>query len=234
MLPGVNLLHARVLVVDDEVAVRDMLTYGLGKAGFEVQIASDARTALDAAQAERLDAIILDVMLPEIDGFSVLPALRRITDVPIIMLSAKTAIADKVLGLSRGADDYVIKPFDLDELIARIRSALRRPRLEIRETLRYADLMIDVGNRLVFRGERKIDLSKREFALLATFMREPGRVFTRSQLLDLVWGVDREVVLNVVETYISYLRSKIDDCEKMKLLRTVRGSGYVLQSEEIA
>lgn len=233
MLPSVILLNARVLVVDDEIAVRDMLTYGLGKAGFKVRTASDARMALEVAKTERPDAIILDVMLPEIDGFSALPALRRITDVPIIMLSAKTAIADKVLGLSRGADDYVIKPFDLEELIARIHSALRRPRLEIREILRYADLMVDVGNRLVFRGERKIDLSKREFELLLTFMREPERVFTRSQLLDLAWGVDREVVFNVVETYISYLRSKIDGGEEMKLLRTVRGSGYVLQSEEV-
>ncbi|MBV8354856.1 MAG: response regulator transcription factor, partial [Candidatus Eremiobacteraeota bacterium] len=173
---------------------------------------------------------VLDVMLPEMDGFTLLPALRRLTDVPIVMLSAKTETAEKVTGLSRGADDYLGKPFEIEELIARLRSALRRPRLQGRETFRYADLVVDVSRRSVFRGTRRIELSTREFDLLLTFVQHPEQVFTRAQLLDLVWGVDRDVVPNTVETYVSYLRAKIDSGEPVKLIQTLRGVGYVLRA----
>ena len=148
------------------------------------------------------------------------------------MLSAKTDVADKVFGLSGGADDYMEKPFDMGELIARIHSALRRPRLDVRHTITYANLTIDIGQRAVFRGERKIKLSNREFDLLNVFLKEPGRIFTRRQLLDLVWGVDRALSPNVVETYISYLRTKIDNGEGVKLIHTAHGSGYFFGVED--
>jgi len=221
---------ARVLVVDDEVAIRELLEYGLAQAGFEVRSARDGRAALDVVRNWTPEVIILDVMLPEVDGFTLLPALRRLTDVPILMLSAKTATAEKVTGLSRGADDYLAKPFELEELVARLHSALRRPRLQLRETFRYADLVLDVSRRTVYRGQRRIDLSTREFDLLLTFVQHPERVFTRAQLLDLVWGVDRDVVPNTVETYVSYLRAKIDSVEETKLIQTLRGVGYVLRA----
>jgi two-component system response regulator MprA len=221
---------ARVLVVDDEAGIRDLLEYGLGQAGFNVRSVVDGRAALAAVKAWSPEVIVLDVMLPEIDGFTLLPALRRLTDVPIVMLSAKTETAEKVAGLSRGADDYVGKPFELEELIARLHSALRRPRMELRQSFSYADLTVDVSRRSVFRGSRRIELSTREFELLLTFVRHPEQVFSRSQLLDLVWGVDRDVVPNTVETYISYLRAKIDSGEAVKLIHTLRGVGYALRT----
>lgn len=221
---------ARVLVVDDEAAIRDLLEYGLGQAGFDVRSARDGKAAMELVRSWTPEVIVLDVMLPEIDGFTLLPALRRLTDVPILMLSAKTETAEKITGLARGADDYLGKPFEIEELIARLHSALRRPRLQQRETFRYADLVIDVSRHAVHRGKRRIDLSTREFDLLLTFVQHPERVFTRAQLLDLVWGVDRDVVPNTVETYVSYLRAKIDSGEEVKLIQTLRGVGYVLRA----
>jgi len=221
---------ARVLVVDDEAAIRDLLEYGLGQAGFDVRSVRDGRSALEAVRAWTPEAIVLDVMLPEVDGLTLLPAVRRLTDAPIVMLSAKTATSEKVSGLSRGADDYLAKPFEMEELVARLHSALRRPRLQARESFRYGDLVVDVSRRTVFRGKRRIDLSTREFDLLLTFVQHPERVFTRAQLLDLVWGVDRDVVPNTVETYVSYLRAKIDSGEDVKLIQTLRGVGYVLRA----
>jgi two-component system response regulator MprA len=157
-----------------------------------------------------------------------------LTDVPIVMLSAKTETAEKVAGLSRGADDYVGKPFELEELIARLHSALRRPRMELRQTFAYADLSVDLARRSVYRGNRRVELSTREFDLLLTFVRHPEQVFTRTQLLDLVWGVDRDVVPNTVETYVSYLRAKLDSGEAVKLIQTLRGVGYTLRATPAA
>jgi two-component system OmpR family response regulator len=227
-----ELIGARVLIVDDELAIRDMLEIGFAKAGFLTRAVSDGRSALEVVRSWSPEVIILDIMLPEIDGFSLLPAIRRISEAPVIMLSAKSEPSEKVNGLLRGADDYVCKPFDLDELVARVHSALRRPRLEIRHLLRYADLTVDVARQAISRGSRRIDLSRREYDLLVTLLQQPERVFTRSQLLDFVWGVDRDVVPNVVETYISYLRGKIDSGERVKLIRTRRGSGYVMSMHD--
>jgi DNA-binding response OmpR family regulator len=226
----VESLGAKVLVVDDEAAIRDMLEYGLDRAGFAVRSVPEGRTALDVVRSWRPDIIVLDVMLPEIDGITLLPALRRVTEVPIVMLSARSETSDKVSGLARGADDYLAKPFELEELVARLNSALRRPRLELRQTFTYADLTVDLARRAVFRGSRRVDLSTREFDLLLTFVRNPERVFSRSELLDLVWGVDRDIVPNTVESYISYLRAKIDSGEPVRLIQTLRGVGYTLRS----
>jgi DNA-binding response OmpR family regulator len=222
-------LTPRVLVVDDEDAIRELLEYGLSSAGFAVRSVAGGQAALKTIDEWAPEAIILDVMLPHIDGYALLPMIRRLSDVPIIMLSAKSLPSEKVAGLVRGADDYVAKPFDMDELVARIHSSLRRPRLETRHLLHYADLTLDVTRRVAKRGRREVELSQREFDLLSTFMRHSARVVTREQLLDLVWGMEKDVGLSTVDTYISYLRAKIDVPAERKLIHTVRGVGYVLR-----
>jgi two-component system response regulator MprA len=175
------------------------------------------------------DCVLLDVMMPKIDGLSLIPLIRRLSEVPIVMLTARGDARDRVEGLRSGADDYVAKPFDLDELVERVRSAVRRPNLRTYSSLRFADLEIDVETRSVKRGTATIALSRREFNLLATLARRPRRVFTRDELLDLVWGADTEVVPQTVESYISYLRSKVDRAGFVPLIHTVRGVGYALR-----
>jgi DNA-binding response OmpR family regulator len=220
----------RVVVIDDERHLRELLELGLAEDGFEVKSAADGRTGLQLVRDWRPDAIVLDVMLPFVDGLELLPMLRRITEAPILMLSAKADTDDRITGLRRGADDYIPKPFDMSELAARLHSALRRPRLEQPSIVSYADLTIDLDRRDVKRGEQRIELSAREYALLLTFVRNPERVFTRDQLLDLVWGTDRDVGPGAVETYVSYLRAKIDADFEPKLIRTIRGAGYALRT----
>jgi len=220
----------RIVVIDDERHLRELLELGLAEDGFEVRTAADGRTGLQLVREFRPDAIVLDVMLPFVDGLELLPMLRRITEAPILMLIAKADTDDRISGLRRGADDYVSKPFEMSELVARLQSALRRPRLEQPSIVSYADLSIDLDRRDVKRGDRRIDLSAREYALLLTFVRNPERVFTRDQLLDLVWGTDRDVGPGAVETYVSYLRAKIDAGFDPKLIRTIRGAGYALRA----
>lgn len=220
----------RVLVVDDDAALRHLLEYGLGRAGFAVRSVPDGQGALLVLREYSPDLVVLDVMLPEIDGIALLPEIRRLTTVPVVMLTARTELTEKLAGFSAGADDYVSKPFDLDELIARLRTLLRRPQFERTETLEYADLQLDLVRRTVSRGRRKIDLSPREFDLLRAFAERPETVLTRSELLDLVWGIDRDVIPNTVETYVSYLRAKIDSGERVKLIQTLRGVGYTLKA----
>ena len=220
----------RVVVIDDERRLRDLLELGLGEDGFEVRSAPDGRAGMQLVREWRPDAIVLDVMMPFVDGLELLPMLRRITECPILMLSAKADTDDRITGLRRGADDYISKPFEMTELVARLHTALRRPRLDQPTIVSYADLTIDLDRREVKRGDRRIDLSAREYALLLTFVRNPERVFTRDQLLDLVWGSDREVGPGAVETYVSYLRAKIDAGFEPKLIRTIRGAGYALRS----
>ncbi len=209
--------------------MRDLLELGLGEDGFEVRSAPDGRAGMQLVREWRPDAIVLDVMMPFVDGLELLPMLRRITECPILMLSAKADTDDRITGLRRGADDYISKPFEMTELVARLHTALRRPRLDQPTIVSYADLTIDLDRREVKRGDRRIDLSAREYALLLTFVRNPERVFTRDQLLDLVWGSDREVGPGAVETYVSYLRAKIDAGFEPKLIRTIRGAGYALR-----
>jgi DNA-binding response OmpR family regulator len=221
---------ARVLVVDDERALRELLEFGLEQAGFLVRCVTEGSAALSLLEAWSPDLIILDVMLPGVDGFALLPEIRRLTTAPVVMLTARTEIAEKVAGLTAGADDYVGKPFDIEELVARLRTLLRRPRIEQHETFTYADLSIDAASRTVYRGNRRIELSPREFDLLRVFAEHAEEVLTRSQLLDLVWGIDRDVIPNTVETYVSFLRAKLDSGERVKLIQTLRGSGYALRS----
>jgi len=219
----------RVAVIDDERRLREMLELGLGREGFEVRSAADGAAGLALVREWEPDCIVLDVMLPKIDGLALIPLLRRETEVPIIMLTARGDVRDKIDGLRAGADDYLAKPFDFGELAARIESSLRRPRLEHVEHLRYADLEIDLETRTVRRGERTVELSTREFDLLATLARRPRRVFTREELLDLVWGEGRDVSPATVESYVSYLRAKIDTGDESRLIHTVRGVGYALR-----
>ncbi|MBV9232749.1 MAG: response regulator transcription factor [Candidatus Eremiobacteraeota bacterium] len=220
----------RVLVVDDERGLRQLLEYGLARAGFAVRSVTDGPDALSTLQVWPPDVIVLDVMLPGEDGFALLPAMRRLTTAPIVMLTARTEVAERITGLTSGADDYVGKPFDFEELVARIKTLLRRPQIEQRETLSYADLSIDTRRRTVYRGNRRIELSAREFDLLRVFAERAERVLTRSDLLDLVWGIDRDVVPNTVETYVSFLRAKVDSGEPVRLIQTLRGAGYSLKA----
>ncbi len=220
----------RVLVIDDERGLRELLEYGLSRAGFAVRCATDGSAALALLQPWPPDVIVLDVMLPNGDGFSLLPEIRARTTAPVVMLTARTEVAERVAGLAAGADDYVGKPFDLEELIARLHTLLRRPAIERRETLTYADLTIDTPSRTVYRGNRRIELSAREFDLLRVFAERAEEVLTRSELLDLVWGIDRDVIPNTVETYVSFLRAKLDSGERVKLIQTLRGIGYSLRA----
>jgi DNA-binding response OmpR family regulator len=215
-----------VLVVDDERNVREMLEIGLAQHGFDVACASDGAHALEMLRAGAPDAILLDVMMPKIDGVSLVPLIRRVTEAPIVMLSALTGAQDKIAGLTAGADDYVAKPFDLGEVAARLRAQLRRPQLAKRDVVRYADVVVDVPTRRVQCASGAVELTAREFDLLVTLLREPGRVFTREQLLDRVWGRDAAVEPNVVETYVSYLRGKLGEAGPRPLIRTIRRVGY--------
>jgi two-component system response regulator MprA len=223
---------ARVAVIDDEAAIRLVLESELRDAGFEVRAARDAPAGLQLVREWQPDVILLDVMMPKMDGISALPAFRSLTQAPIVILSAKGDTGDKVLGLERGADQYIPKPFEIPELIARLKSALRRPRLEKPEILSFQNLVLDLRNRAVRREGREIALTTREFDLLETFMRQPRRVFTKDQLISLVWGEDADVSTNAVETYVSYLRVKIDTPGVPSLIATIRGVGYSLRVPE--
>lgn len=228
---GMNGERPRVVVVDDERHIREMLTIGLEREGFSVRAAADGVEALSTVKEWAPDLIVLDVMLPKIDGVALLPMLRRFTEAPIVMLSAKGETHDKIEGLTHGADDYISKPFEIEELVARLQTALRRPKLATPTSLRCGDLTVELDSRTVVRGGKRIDLSAREYDLLTTLLRHPRRVFSRDQLLNLVWGTEREVGPGTVDTYISYVRAKIDNNFESKLIHTVRGVGYTLRDE---
>lgn len=219
---------SRVAVVDDDRFVREMLELGLTREGFAVRTAADGQAALELVREWDPEVIVLDVMMPKIDGITLLPRLRQITQAPIVMLTAKSETADKVTSLGAGADDYLIKPFVFEELIARLQAKLRRPQLIEEDILRWHDVAINPATREAWRGQDNLDFTQREFDLLEVFMREPRRVFSKDHLLELVWGHDFEGGPNIVETYISYLRAKIDRPDNPSFIRTVRGVGYGL------
>jgi two-component system, OmpR family, response regulator MprA len=221
----------KVAVVDDERHVREMLELGLAREGYAVRCAADGAQALDLVGEWQPDIVILDVMLPKIDGVTLLPMLRKKTEAPIIMLTAKGGVPDKIAALVRGADDYLAKPFVFEELLARLTAALRRPRLAGSDVLRYVDLTINLETREVTRGDRQIGLTPREFDLLVALARTPRRVLTKEQLLQQVWGHDFEGEVGIVETYISYLRAKVDAGSPKRIIHTVRGVGYALRED---
>jgi two-component system response regulator MprA len=221
----------RILVVDDDHAVRESLRRSLVFNGYEVDLADNGETALKAVATHHPDAIVLDVMMPRLDGIATCRALRASgDDVPILVLTARDAIADRVAGLDAGADDYLTKPFALEELLARLRALLRRTTPEPGAAIyTYADLSLDPVTREVKRGERPISLTRTEFALLELFLRHPRQVLERSQILEDVWGFDFPTSANSLEVYVGYLRRKTEGEGDPRLIHTVRGVGYVLR-----
>jgi two-component system, OmpR family, response regulator MprA len=222
----------RVLVVDDEPQLRRALERALKLEGYEVELAADGDEALRSVGGGPLDAIVLDVLMPKVDGLEVCRELRaRGDETPILMLTARDAVQDRVDGLDAGADDYVVKPFALEELLARLRALLRRTNGGGAEALSYADLSLDPATREVCRGERLVELTKTEFALLEHLMRHPRLVLTRSQLFEAVWGYDFGPRSNSLEVYIGYLRRKTEEGGEPRLIQTVRGVGYSLREK---
>ncbi|HEV2879196.1 MAG TPA: response regulator transcription factor [Candidatus Eremiobacteraceae bacterium] len=227
------IIPARILVVDDEKRIREMLQIGLERQGFAVRCLPSGQQLPHVIDEWQPEVVLLDVMLPGADGFTLLPKIRSHTQAPIIMLTAKGDVDDKVTGLQLGADDYLAKPFALSELVARIGAALRRPSIASSGKLQYADLIVDPRTREVYRAGSLVSLTNREFSLLVTLLREPHRIFTKEQLLELVWGQDFEGEIGVVETYISYLRAKIDTNFPTRLIQTVRFAGYTLRADRL-
>ena len=224
-------MNPHILVVEDEEKITDFLRRGLVYEGYRVDVAHDGQSGLALARENPPDLVILDWMLPGMDGLEVCRRLRSGGPVPIILLTARDSVADRVLGLDAGADDYLIKPFDFDELLARIRALLRRAQPQSPEILKFADLSLDTGTRQAFRGERAIDLTAKEYELLELFMRNPRQVLTRDVIFDRVWGYDFGGESNIIEVYVRYLRQKLETGNEPRLLHTVRGVGYVLREE---
>jgi two-component system OmpR family response regulator len=222
----------RVLVVEDDVKMAAAIRRGLRFEGIVVDLAEGGEEAIRLVGATDYDAVLLDVMLPDLDGFETCRRLRRQgVWVPILMLTARDAVEDRVRGLDTGADDYLTKPFSLAELLARLRALARRGPVERPVVLEVGDLRLDPASHEVWRGEHRIELSAREFALLETFMRRPGLVLTQPQLLEAAWELGYEQRSNVVEVYVRYLREKIDRPFGLKSIETVRGVGYRLRRD---
>jgi len=224
---------ARLLVVDDEPALREALQSSLEFEGYRVVTANDGLAALEELTGHPYDAVLLDVMMPRLDGLTTCRRLRASGNhVPVLMLTARDAVGDRVSGLDAGADDYLVKPFELDELLARVRALLRRGALradEAEEILSYGDLRMDPVTREVFRGARRLDLTRTEYLLMEMFLAHPRQVLTRDQILSEVWGFDFEPSSNSLDVYVMYLRRKTEAGGEPRVVHTVRGVGYVLR-----
>ncbi len=222
----------RILVIDDDPVLVNTLRRGLSYDGFAVDVAASGEEGLASARERQPDLVILDVMMPGLDGFEVLRRLRAAdSKLPVLMLTAKDAPADQVHGLETGADDYVVKPFNWDILLARVHALLRRQEAERPPVLRFADLSLDTGERRAHRGGRAIDLTTTEYELLRQFLEHPRRVLPRELLMDRVWGYEFYGGTNVLETYVKQLRQKLEADGEARLIHTVRGAGYILREE---
>ena len=222
----------RILVVEDEARIAQFVERGLIYEGYRVNVAKDGQSALMVARDNPPDLVILDWMLPGLDGLEVCKRLRAASEVPILMLTAKDDTDDRVIGLDAGADDYLVKPFAIDELLARIRALFRRAKPQSKpEILKFADLTLDTGTHRAFRNEVAIDLTAKEYELLELFMRNPRQVLTRDVIFDRVWGYDFGGESNIIEVYVRYLRQKTEDDDSPRLIHTVRGVGYVLRED---
>ena len=220
----------KILVVDDEPAVRDSLRRALQLEGYDVELAGDGQEALDRLGTDGVDAVVLDVSMPRLDGLEACRRLRSAgNSLPVLMLTARDEVADRVAGLDAGADDYVVKPFALDELLARLRALLRRLGPQEGDVLQFADVTLDPATRLVHRGGDPIELTRTEFALLELFLLNPRQVLTRSVIFERVWGYDFGSSSNSLGVYMGYLRRKTEEGGEPRLLHTVRGVGYVLR-----
>jgi two-component system response regulator MprA len=223
-------MRERILVVDDDGAITTALQRALSFEGYAVETAHDGEEGLRKARDAAPDLVILDLLMPGLDGFEVCRRLRAADDTPILILTARDEVADRVRGLDLGADDYLVKPFASDELLARVRALLRRREPKERSAvLRFADLTVDAGARSVRRGPREIPLSAKEFDLLAYLARHPRQVLTREQLLDAVWGYQFDGESNVLDVYVGYVRQKLEANGEARLIHTIRGVGYVLR-----
>lgn len=222
--------RVRILLVEDDKHIVNFLKRGLKEEGYIVDVGYDGEDGLYLAENEEFDLIILDILLPKLDGFELCSRLRaKGNTTPILMLTAKDDIEDRVHGLDIGADDYLVKPFAFEELVARIRALLRRQKSVNSHILKVGDLTLNLSTREVKRGDRTIELTTREFELLKFLLYNPGQVLTRTQIAEHVWGYDFDYFSNVVDVYIRYLRKKIDDPFEHKLIHTVRGVGYKIQ-----
>ncbi|MGN9842378.1 response regulator transcription factor [Nonomuraea sp. H19] len=226
---------ARLLVVDDEPALREALQSSLEFEGYKIVTANDGQAALDELARETYDAVLLDVMMPRLDGLTACRRLRaQGNHIPVLMLTARDAVGDRVSGLDAGADDYLVKPFELDELLARVRALLRRGALstgtEEDGSLSYGDLRMDPATREVIRGSRRLDLTRTEYLLMELFLAHPRQVLTRDQILSEVWGFDFEPTSNSLDVYVMYLRRKTEAGGEPRVIHTVRGVGYVLRA----
>ncbi|OGO01088.1 MAG: DNA-binding response regulator [Chloroflexi bacterium RBG_13_53_26] len=219
----------RILVVDDDPEIVSFLKRGLAYEGYTIDTAGDGTEALAKAREIEPDLVILDIMMPGLDGIEVSRRLRQASEVPILMLTAKATVADRVAGLDSGADDYLVKPFAFDELLARIRALLRRSQPAEGEALRFMDLSLNTSTREVMRGDDIIQLTAQEFDLLELFLRHPRQVLKRDTIYEKVWGYDFGGESNVIEVYMRYLRSKLEAGGQPRLIHTVRGVGYVLK-----
>jgi len=218
-----------ILIIEDDAKIAEFLRRGLIYEGYTVRVARDGGEGLAMAREKAPDLVILDLMLPGMDGLEVCQRLRAASEVPILILTARGRVADRVAGLDKGADDYLVKPFAFEELLARIRALMRRRAPKDREVLTFADLTLDPATRRVHRGGREVELTAREFDLLEYFLRHPEQVLTREQIFDTVWGYDFLGESNIIEVYVRYLRSKLEAAGEPRLIQTVRGVGYALR-----
>ena len=219
-----------ILVVEDDRRIRDLLRRGLIFEGYTVDTAEDGESGLRHAREKLPDAVILDLMLPGIDGIEVCRRLRSVSNVPILMLTARDGVPDRIAGLDAGADDYMVKPFAFDELLARLRALFRRHKMDATpEIYSYADLTLNPRTRQVFRGKDEVQLTAKEFDLLELFMRHPNQVLTRDLIYEHIWEYDFGGESNIIEVYIRYLRTKLEANDQSRLLQTVRGVGYALR-----
>jgi two-component system copper resistance phosphate regulon response regulator CusR len=219
----------KILIVEDEPKAGDYLVKGLQESGYVADLARNGVDGLALAQEHDYDLIVLDVMLPQMDGWTVLARLRERKETPVLFLTARDDVADRVKGLELGADDYLVKPFAFAELLARVKTLLRRGPVRELEVIRVADLEIDVLRRRVTRGANRIDLTAKEFALLHLLAKRQGEVLSRTQIASMVWDMNFDSDTNVVDVAIRRLRAKVDDPYPLKLVQTVRGMGYLLE-----
>ncbi|MEX1019076.1 MAG: response regulator transcription factor [Litorilinea sp.] len=220
----------QILIVEDDRRIRDVLRRGLIFEGYQVDTAEDGESALRALREKLPDAVILDLMLPGMDGIEVCKRIRTVSNLPILMLTARDAVPDRVVGLDAGADDYMVKPFAFDELLARLRALFRRRQTDSpTDELQFADLTLNPRTRQVFRSEDEVQLTAKEFDLLELFMRHPNQVLTREVIYEHIWNYDFGGESNIIEVYVRYLRTKLETDERPRLIQTVRGVGYTLR-----
>lgn len=228
---------SKILIIEDEKNLARFVELELRHEKYETQVEGNGRKGLDLALNEDFDAILLDLMLPDLNGLEIARRVRQEKTTPIIMMTARDSVIDRVSGLDHGADDYIVKPFAIEELLARLRAVLRRVQIEkramgVQKVVHFNDLTIETANRIVHRGDSTVDLTKREYNLLMTLIENKNNVVTREQLLNKIWGPESKIETNVVEVYVRYLRNKIDVPARPSYIKTVRGTGYMVRTDE--